>query len=1463
MIRLKTSLLTIALAAIAAISLVSTAQADDRRLITGFEEIPTVLFLFDTSGSMHWSSQCTQADFDAGNCDYLCPTGSCFVPGNGDSEYSKFYQAKAAIYEALIDTDEINVGFATFNQDDLRMRRKHWLYEALSDGPYIPNWGNYPRARTVDGAGNTVEGDWHVFGDSWSCFAGPNGANNDDDIGCSTARPADLNDQWEHDRVQAWSKETPDFNSNNDMTYYNYVRDPSMQMWRIRHRILNADPHTLGNASITTRIARERCLNNDCSSRDMFEEQTIIWGLTTDFDAWDVNTARGPYQSGFFSQGDVRDGIAGNTCQNWDANTDTPNDIWSNYNTRWPTVADGTFPGLMDVGDVLPIDWRSDNKQALLERLAPNLALGDTVPDFRVATYFEDIIVPNDELHLKDSRARPILSFGATPIGTSVQSFYNWVSGGGGWAEVAAANDPSFTCRRTYLIIVSDGNQSTCDGNDPCDTRSTKELFDNLGIKTFVVAFGVPPHTPYLPVCIPGDPDADPNVNCCAGAGEPGCILSNDNSIPPDAWPPNGAGRENRSLRCMASTGGTGNEDYDGDGTIDGEGPGVIYPQNQDELKNALVSILDSLQPAPASFSTAAVPSVQAEAADKVFLSEFTPIPARSNWMGRVNAFLKPVPVDDEDRPDTTVLCPFDDIEDPQDDPSACLLWEAGDVILNNQVNVGDPVGDLPTQRRIYYAEFSDDVPQTRHFFEETIDGVTPVTQEFDLWNGFNLDFDPLDTGTFAAARDDGNTVIDSVLGVRTTPVDQNFPVAIDYILDDIFHSDPLLLGSPTNLLYFFENLHDYRDFAIDHAFRRRVLLFGSNGGLVHGLDAGVCRELTRDDPRPCLFDNGSGRELFGIVPRSAMPTLSRKALDNVPQHRFGVDGRTQAGDVRIDPKHEGRLSAIDPPVEDDREWRTVLIGGLREGGHRVPLDRGDLINPEDANTNDTVLPSNQSQSGYFAIDLTQPDPLETLPPGENRPPIPEAVGVTPPSCLQSLDGVTPSDPDCGTIAYGSVLWEFTDSIEGVRLDEDNNGHVDLAFAWSNPNIGRILVCTSGCSSSDPELEDRYVTIVGGGFDPDSPYLRGNFVYLIDIETGETIYKHSVLGAVAAEPAGVDTDFNGYLDTIYIGTTLGMLYRVNISAFDTDNDANTAPKYPEIETVVISETDIAGNVVTMTTERILDTDFSPHILLETTDPLAIPPVTRPIFFRPSVAFMTEFNRYAVAIGTGNREDIFRRDEPTGRFFAFVDNISHFDITALTFTPLSPASSALTPLNPTSPRLEQVELLKPGEGWWMELAVNERIVTEPFALSGILFFSTFIPDPGGPVVIPEASLCREQGVSNLYGVFTNNADGLLSDDPDINDPDQLVRYVSVSGLVSSPFTEQAQTKNPPPDSNVDIIDDLSPHLKYVRDRLKQQFPENCTFPPGYRTDVKTRNSGTSIDFIAPVPLCVVEKAYREF
>src|SRR5437764_7566343 len=62
---------------------------------------PYGFLLFDTSGSMNVAPPCSQAQFDAGACSPLCPTGDCYLAAHGDDPGSKLYQAKAALYGAV------------------------------------------------------------------------------------------------------------------------------------------------------------------------------------------------------------------------------------------------------------------------------------------------------------------------------------------------------------------------------------------------------------------------------------------------------------------------------------------------------------------------------------------------------------------------------------------------------------------------------------------------------------------------------------------------------------------------------------------------------------------------------------------------------------------------------------------------------------------------------------------------------------------------------------------------------------------------------------------------------------------------------------------------------------------------------------------------------------------------------------------------------------------------------------------------------------------------------------------------------------------------------------------------------------------------------------------------------------------------------------------------------------------
>jgi hypothetical protein len=46
------------------------------------------------------------------------------------------------------------------------------------------------------------------------------------------------------------------------------------------------------------------------------------------------------------------------------------------------------------------------------------------------------------------------------------------------------------------------------------------------------------------------------------------------------------------------------------------------------------------------------------------------------------------------------------------------------------------------------------------------------------------------------------------------------------------------------------------------------------------------------------------------------------------------------------------------------------------------------------------------------------------------------------------------------------------------------------------------------------------------------------------------------------------------------------------------------------------------------------------------------------------------------------------------------------------------------------------------------------------------------------------------------------------------------------------------------------------------KLKTLFPRNCKFA-NYRIDIKTIAADTGVYLIAPVPICIIEKNWKEY
>jgi hypothetical protein len=1361
----------------------AAARADDRDLLRRGTAKPYVFILFDTSGSMAWSPRCTAEQLAAGECDTLCPSGDCFVPRNGDDPASKLYQAKEALYEVIEAADNVDFGFATYNQDELRVGAKHWLYRATEDGP------------SAGGVPVPAPGSVEVFGDQWRCDRAS-------DIGCEADSPADLDDAWELDRVRRLPKGGDGFDRNRRY----FVRQGGT-VYEVTYRPVSG---TLGGATLEVQIEVDRCSGGSCVTDVAGSPRNVTFERVAPFISWDNTPKRENPQLSYFHQADGSPATAGETCGGWEGNEDSGEDGSGGVNLKVPTTRHPQFDAL-DRGDMIPLDWNGDNRDRILDRLAPNRALGEAAPDFSVARYLEDTPNGAGVLELEDPLARPLFAFGATPIGNSIRDFRTWYAGCAqgacpgdtGWKDLAADEDPDWGCRRVYLLVLTDGDD-TCPGADACS--GTAALFAQEAVKTYVVGFGV--------------------------QNTPG----------------------NR-LTCMASNGGSGEP---------------IFPQNKQELIDTLTNIFSEIQEEARSFAAAAVPTVQASVEDAIYLSHFTPLNASSLWDGHLDAFLKPLPLvpsgPEAGQPDRSRRC-------SGGLQSGCLAWDAGEQLLFQVEDLdlaADPpvyaMGDGALERRVFYAsrDAVAPVPRDRRLFrpppdpEDPSDPATFGPDWLELLDGMGIP--PADPD----AIDDARETIHHLLRPKTVTIgDPDAPGGerdLTFLLGDVFHSNPVSLGSPQNLVYFLNDagtrteLQDgdpvqvggYQDFALRHRVRRRMVLVGANDGQLHVFDSGrysaTVEELTRSDPDffPCTDDDGdpvlpvpviaeerfsvgTGHEVFSFVARGSMPNLPE--LPGSTAHRYSVDGTVTVGDVEIGP--EERIAHPDHP-DYVSAWRTLAVAGLRRGGR-----------------------------GYYALDVTQPDRIVersvcTLDGVERSTAVaaPAGDGYVP-SCLGDPETGDAPAAGCGPRSFPTVLWELEDT-----WDENLDGEPDLGDTWSVPVLGRIRVCDGvACDPAlaDNDIEDRWVAIFGGGFDEEAPFAgaaAGRSLYMVDVATGEVLYKQFLDGMVPSEPAAVDADLDGYLDRLYVGTTAGSLYKVDLRSVPRLRDVQVAPGPSQPLATVHRISTADGH----------DTAWRPFRIFGTGG--------RPIFFPPSAIFVAELSRFAVTFGTGDRDDLWSPDPQTGRFYAFLDT----DLSRGTLG--LPATVAdLVEIEVTDPDLDLDDnLLVPTggaltAGWYLELDARERLITKPFALSGVLFFTSYQPDDQPPPAGPgggrggggnqDEALCARTGESRVFVVFATNANALTTLDG------VRSRFLQVPDFVTDPFETLSTTGNEPGGGEggegepPDRADDLCRSQGEITQQLMQLFPDSCRFAH-YTLDIQTIRSDRGLVCIAPVPVCFQQR-----
>lgn len=249
-------------------------------------------------------------------------------------------------------------------------------------------------------------------------------------------------------------------------------------------------------------------------------------------------------------------------------------------------------------------------------------------------------------------------------------------------------------------------------------------------------------------------------------------------------------------------------------------------------------------------------------------------------------------------------------------------------------------------------------------------------------------------------------------------------------------------------------------------------------------------------------------------------------------------------------------------------------------------------------------------------------------------------------------------------------LWRFADS-----QDDDGNGETDLGYTVSKPSVVSLRLG-----------EDvRPVAIFGGGFDPARPGHVGNWLYFVAINGGEVLYKRALDGPVVAAPAAVDTGGDGLADRIYIGTTEGSLYRVDVS--------------PAVE---------------LESGRVPAGAWKPQRMFDTGG--------LPIHHPPAVIPVPALGARALAFGAGGDVDPGAGSEEAaaGRFHVFAEGVSGGSRTADELPQLD-GENPLGGVDRLSPALPYRE-----QGWSLALGAGERPASAPLVVGGLLTFFTLRP-----------------------------------------------------------------------------------------------------------------------------------------
>jgi type IV pilus assembly protein PilY1 len=644
-----------------------------------------------------------------------------------------------------------------------------------------------------------------------------------------------------------------------------------------------------------------------------------------------------------------------------------------------------------------------------------------------------------------------------------------------------------YDCEKAFVIIVTSGapSRDTFDAVDPSDPSDTALGFAGFGTGG---AAG-----------LIGNYHSDAEVEEPGGADEPSFYLDDiakymyDKDFRPDL-----AGDQTIDTYTVGFATDSVADDYlQRTAQL---GNGTFYEvQDGDQLTAALIAALNDIIEKAASFTAATVPSARTADGSDFYQSYFFPRSKSAFWEGHIRAWTIDAAGAIKGNESPTPLCALDDPTPGECNsgpfrPAAVYFWDAADEVpvpsarnlyvskANTYGGTGVASGSQPPEFNaveIYYQDLTLDpfaLPPAHAPNDPlyTVQGSTATTEEgladeiVEYVRGCSF-------GTGVAA----NVATPQACGVRSAR------------LGDVFHSNAIAIRQPR------QRISDvgYSDFKGHYAGRDRFLYAGTNAGFLEALNTGSWSSV----PAPGAYDRGTGIERFGFMPWEARTKIKNLVIDDPTDRENYVDGDVNSADVWIDSDNSGDAGFN---RADGSEWRTYLLGALREGGHH-----------------------------YYALDVTNPDQITEFGGGGSTIPFPGYVWEF------------PSESNVADQAFMGEAWSKP-IITKVKLkDVDRAG--DTVDRW-------VAIVTGGYDkTSDPNPEE----VSGSVSTYNAASNKGRGIYIIDLRTGGVIAEKKFGAAVAPDPqagmlfsvvstpAVLDLNFDGVADVIYVGDMGGNVWK--------------------------------------------------------------------------------------------------------------------------------------------------------------------------------------------------------------------------------------------------------------------------------------------------------------------------------